>query len=121
MYPEEKFGGCLVILVCLLILSLIPISISVENFPKETVTGTITDVQIEDGETHFVFQHDGITEVLENNDSLWYGKWNSSDFMPPLQEGGEFELVLVGKRIPFLSAYRNIIHFTRLDDAAPTE
>lgn len=115
MYDEEDVMGCLAVLACLFILSLIPINFSVENFPKETVVGAITDTQIEDGETHFVFQHDGVTEVLENNDSFWYGKFNSSDFMPPLQEGGEFELVLIGKRIPFLSAYRNVLEFRRIE------
>ncbi len=48
-------------------------------------------------------------EVLQNTDSLWYWKWNSSDFYRELKEGEEYNLRVYGWRIPFLSMYSNII------------
>jgi len=48
-------------------------------------------------------------EVLENTDSLWYWKWNSSDFYRDIKVGEEYNLRVYGWRIPFLSLYRNII------------
>lgn len=52
-------------------------------------------------------------EVLENTDSLWYWKWNSSDIYRDLKEGQKFNLRVYGWRVPFLSMYRNIIKINK--------
>ena len=48
-------------------------------------------------------------EVFQNSDSLWYWKWNSSDFYRDIREGESYRFKVYGWRIPFFSMYRNII------------
>lgn len=48
-------------------------------------------------------------EVFECTDSLVFFKWDSSDVYRDIEVGGEYVCRVAGWRIPFLSAYRNII------------
>jgi hypothetical protein len=48
-------------------------------------------------------------EVLENTDSLWYWKWNSSDFYNKIEAGKTYKFTVYGWRVPFMSWYRNIV------------
>lgn len=47
--------------------------------------------------------------VLQNTDSLWYWKWDSSNVYGNLKVGEQYELDVYGLRIPFFSMYQNII------------
>jgi hypothetical protein len=47
--------------------------------------------------------------TLENTDILWRGKFNSADIQGSLQIGETYRLVVVGRRIPFLSMNQNIL------------
>lgn len=86
---------------------------------QETLTATIVGTDREcrtdsDGmDCRYVVFTDA--EVFENRDSLLDGKWNSSDVQRVLRdaEGETVELRVRGMRIPFLSAYRNIVEVTR--------
>ena len=49
------------------------------------------------------------SEVFENTDNLFYGKFNSSDIYGRLQQGKTYEVEVVGWRVPILSAHRNIL------------
>lgn len=51
-------------------------------------------------------------EVFENTDTIWHGKWNSSDVYRDLKEGEAYQIEVYGFRVPFLSMYRNIIRIT---------
>lgn len=55
------------------------------------------------------------SETFENTDSWWYLKWNSSDVQGMLKDGETYEMTVYGWRVPFLSAYRNVV------DVSPTE
>jgi len=48
-------------------------------------------------------------ETLQNADCLWYAKWNSSDIQGQLRDGQKCTFTVYGWRIPFCSAYRNIV------------
>jgi hypothetical protein len=48
------------------------------------------------------------TEVLENSDSIWALKWNSSDVYRKIERGRCYRTSIWGYRIPFLSVYRQI-------------
>jgi len=50
---------------------------------------------------------EGIT--LENTDSLWHWKWNSSDFYGQIKKNEKYNFKIYGWRVPFLSMYKNII------------
>jgi hypothetical protein len=48
-------------------------------------------------------------ETFENTDSLYMLKWSSSDLQNDLKDGQEYQVLVYGWRIPFLSWYRNIV------------
>lgn len=51
----------------------------------------------------------GEEEVVENVDSLIFGKFNSSDVYRDFKTGKTYEIRVAGLRIPFLSMYRNVV------------
>ena len=80
---------------------------------------TVTDkerVMTEDSSKYLVFTEDsdGNTYVFENTDSLLRGKFDSSDVQGQLKVGNTYKITVVGYRIPFLSAYQNIIAFEEI-------
>lgn len=48
-------------------------------------------------------------ETFENTDSLWFGKFNSSDVHGKIREGMTCNLLVTGFRVPFMSWHRNIV------------
>lgn len=58
---------------------------------------------------YLVFLDEG--EVLENSDSFFNGKWNSSDVYNRLEEGHCYEFSVYGWRVNFLSWYKNILEY----------
>lgn len=53
----------------------------------------------------------GKTYVFEDTDTLFRGKFNSSDVYGALKEGETYELTVIGFRIHILNWYENIIDF----------
>lgn len=51
--------------------------------------------------------------VFENTDSMFAGKWNSSDVQGQLKIGHTYEVEARGWRIPFFSTYPNITSVRR--------
>lgn len=49
-----------------------------------------------------------VGETFQNSDSIWYGKFNSSDLHGRI-DSGTYEMKVYGWRVPFLSMYRNIV------------
>lgn len=47
--------------------------------------------------------------VYENTDSLWKGKWNSSDLYNQIKPNVKYNCEAIGFRVPFLSWYENVI------------
>lgn len=47
--------------------------------------------------------------VFENTDTIFYGKWNSSDFYARMNMGDVCNFTVTGWRVPFLSWYQNIV------------
>jgi len=64
-----------------------------------------------DSSKYLIWAEDG--DVFENTDSLWFGKFNSSDLYGDLMVGNEYCVTVAGWRIPFFSMYRNIIRFCK--------
>lgn len=63
------------------------------------------------GSKYLVFTE---TETFENTDSVWYGKWDSSDLHGRLKPGGRYSVKVYGWRLPFFSSYRNIVSATEV-------
>lgn len=103
----------IIVLAALIIVGSIIGGISIYTHTSE-YTITITDKErvysVEESK-YLVFGEDsnGTSLVFENTDSLFYGKWNSSNIQGQLKEGNTYTIKVYGYRIPFLSMYENII------------
>jgi len=77
---------------------------------QEVLTGTIESTVVDRGNTYFVFQlDDGIKQIFQNEDTIWFLKFNSGNLLMELKAGNSYQVLVAGWRIPFLSMYRNII------------
>lgn len=77
---------------------------------RQTFTATIEKTYIDGGNTYFVLKMpDGSLMPHENEDNLFFGKFNSGDFLVQLEVGQTYSFKTVGYRIPFLSFFPNII------------
>jgi len=54
-------------------------------------------------------------ESFENTDSFFHSKYNSSDLYSSLKKGCSYEVSVYGWRVPFFSAYRNIVKIKKED------
>ena len=103
---------CIIILVCIA-------KPFVFNFNDTVYTITVTDkerVNNAKSSKYLIFgeDKDGKSYVFENTDTWLRGKFNSSDFYGNLKVGQEYELVVVGYRIPLFSYYENIISYKEI-------
>lgn len=98
------------------------IAVSVISFTNDhAYTVTITDkecvtTQVSEGQNdskYLIYGEDenGKTYVFENTDTLFRGKFNSSDVYGALKEGETYELTVIGFRVHILNWYENIIDF----------
>lgn len=111
--------GCLTA-IALVVIAVI--AVPVINFTNDhTYTVTITDkervtTQVAEGQTdskYLIYGEDknGKTYVFEDTDTLFRGKFNSSDVYGALKEGETYELTVIGFRIHIFNWYENIIDF----------
>jgi len=79
-------------------------------------TLTVTDKEVKndgDSSKYLIFTSDakGKVKTLENVDSLFKGKHNSSDIYAELKKGKTYKFTVYGYRLPFWSTYENIINY----------
>jgi len=55
-------------------------------------------------------------ETFKNEDSFIHGKFNSSDFQAKMEIDSVYNVKVSGKRIPFLSMYRNILEYEKVKE-----
>lgn len=124
MSKEKKMSnrsllGCLTA-IALVVIAVI--AVPVINFSNDhTYTVTITDKErvttqvAEDSidSKYLIYGEDenGKTYVFENTDTLFRGKFNSSDVYGALREGETYELTVIGFRVHIFNWYENIIDF----------
>lgn len=65
-----------------------------------------TAVSVKNGYKYLVFTDN---EVFEVNDTIVFGRWNSSDLYNSLEKDATYKFTCAGWRVPFLSWYRNIL------------
>lgn len=118
---SNKSLGCLTAIV-LVIIAIVVIAFPVINFTNDhTYTVTINDkervtTQVAEGQTdskYLIYGEDknGKTYVFEDTDTLFRGKFNSSDVYGALKEGETYELTVIGFRVHLFNWYENIIDF----------
>lgn len=81
-------------------------------------TGDEVDITVKDKERVVKSSGDSVSskylvygdqETFENTDSFLKWKFGSSDIYRDLEAGKSYECQVYGKRVPFLSWYRNIV------------
>jgi hypothetical protein len=109
-FPVRNFfGGLIVVLLVLAVIGLLPLY---QYGTVETVTTVVKSkewVNSKESSKYLVFTSG---ETFQNSDTIWHGKWSSSDLYGSLEEGTKYRLTVYGWRIPFFSVYRNIIEAT---------
>lgn len=100
------------------VVSMLLLGIGFPYWTADTVTITVTDkerVVKRNGNSvsskYLVFTE---TETFENTDCLARFKFNSSDVQGRLKTGETYTVDVYGWRIPFLSAYRNIVRVRQI-------
>ena len=113
MDDELKFGCVFLLALTLAVVVLIVgFGLLTNDYRTSTITGTIVETKVDEGNTYFVFQHDnGQTELLSNNDAWYFGKFNSGDFLMNLKVDTHYEMKVNSMRIPFFSMFRNIVSY----------
>ena len=98
------------------------------TFNDTEYTATVTDKQriekfvksengIVDQSYYLIFckDNEGNYYEFKNEDSLIRGKLNSSTFYGKIEIGHTYRFKVVGYRIPWMSAYQNIIDFEEVE------
>jgi len=114
-FPDfETACGCGLMLLFVLILFA---SFSLTDLANpRTFNATITKTYVDSGNTFFVLQEDGKTPAPYcNNDNLFYGKFNSGDFLVSLEVGSSYTFTSVGLRVPLFSMFPNIVRYGAID------
>lgn len=86
-----------------------------KNSWEEVVECTVQDKWVKrnsDKEKYLVSCDD---EVYQITDNIFYGKLNSSDIYAKLKIGKKYKLTVTGFRSGFLSSYKNINKFEKLE------
>ena len=105
-----------VVSIALVFLFMISRIVAIPLLTADTVTITVIDKErIQSGEDsrYLVFTE---SETFKNTDCLVRRKFDSSDLYGRLQVGTTYEAEVYGWRIPFLSAYRNIVRVTTVEE-----
>ena len=107
-----------------IIIAIMSISIGVNIYinlgNKQTHEVIVTDKQIkryDNEDVYLVFVEDinGNPSVFKNQDTMVYGKLNSSDVQAKLKIDHTYKITTVGHRNPFLSTYPNIIEVEEIE------
>ncbi|CCF83468.1 hypothetical protein [Nitrolancea hollandica] len=107
------YFGCLGLIAIVVLLGLGVKQILVGS--HEMVTDTVVRTErVEDGNggRYLIY---GEAEVYQNTDSVYFGKFNSSDLYRDIKEGHSYRFEVVGWRVPFLSWYRNILKVEEIE------
>lgn len=82
------------------------------NSNKREIIATVTEKEIKnynDKGKYLIFTKDDDVEVYEITDSLFQGRWDSSDLYGKIEEGKTYKFTVVGIRNNFFSMYPNIL------------
>ena len=110
------FKGIVAILIVLFVLGIMIFNV-VAFFTVQTYTVTITDKGYSGTVDDYIIwaeDEDGNSYEFKNCDSFFRGKFNSGTIQGKLKEGNTYRIEASGFRIPFLSAYPNIISYERV-------
>jgi hypothetical protein len=115
MISDRLFGPIGFVLIVLLALILGGTGFAVAHSTERTVTITVKsldDQSTGNGHQYLVFTTgDG---VYKDTDSIWFGKFSSSNLFAELSPGGTYRCRTTGWRMPLFSSYRNLLSCTQV-------
>lgn len=113
--PLSVYVVALAVILCV---SSIPGIIKTTDEHWETVTITDKDIKNKSEDSKYLIWADKVTPcnyceepkstVYEITDSLFKGRWDSSDLYGSIEVGKTYEIRIAGQRWPFFSMYQNI-------------
>ena len=108
---DTKFKVLVVLVVLVIIGSIIGTIATKTNDHTYVVTVTRVERENKDGGKYIIstILEDGTVKVFENTDTLFRGKFDSSDINATIIEDKKYEFTVIGYRVPFLSWYENIL------------
>lgn len=116
-YSYKGFSAFAITVVIVLAIILVGVGTVITNFignyyKEESIVITVKDKERVanrdgDGAKYLIWSEDG--ETFENVDSLFKGKFNSSDLYGQLERGKKYKCKVYGFRSGFWSMYRNLI------------
>lgn len=116
--------GCRVLLFPLIFVVVVSLICGLLGFIPDRLAVQSVTVTVQDKYTkrygqnesdRYVFEilyDNGDVEVVQNTDTLWWGKFNSADFYANIEKGKKYNITLAGWRIPIFSSFRNIVSYT---------
>lgn len=100
--------------VLLIGLSVFLVSIGYQN--EEIIECTIEDKWVKRSGKSDIYLVQCDNEVYQITDLLFKGKFNSSDIYANLKTGKTYEITTTGYRFEFLSMYKNINKYEKVED-----
>ena len=113
---HEGFGFIKVLFVILILVAIFIYPIAYRS-SGDYATFTVKDKEriTEDRDSYYlIFTEDG--EVFENDDSLLFWKWNSSDVYGELEVGKTYKAKVAGWRVHIFSMYRNVLTISEVTE-----
>lgn len=115
---DVPFSVYLIALAVFLLISCIPGIVKTTDEHWETVTITDKDIKNKSKDSKYLIWADKVkpcsycgeptSTVYEITDSLFKGRWDSSDLYGSIEVGKTYEIRIAGQRRPFFSMYQNI-------------
>lgn len=111
---REDGIGCILVLffAMVIILSLWDYNCSYADPHWETIVVKEKSIGVGDSKIYLVYTDKGVYAI---QDLLLIGFFASSDVYNSIQEGETYRVKVYGKRIRFLSSYKNIVHVREED------
>jgi hypothetical protein len=109
-------GGVKVITLIIIIAVLVGTCGAYQCGTQDTTVRKVTgkeNVVHGDSSKYLIYTEKG--EPLENTDTIFHGKFNSSTFYNRLESGSCYKFDVYGFRMPIFSAYRNIIGYEEVE------
>lgn len=109
MYKEDMICGIVVFVLLLIFIVPVIYSVSIGYSNQEIIEITVKEKYIKNyNKSSKYIIVDDKREAYQITDLLFKGKFNSTDIYNSLDIGKTYKIETTGKRIPFLSMYKNI-------------
>lgn len=100
----------------ILLMGLLIFSVSIGYQNEEIIECTVEDKWIKRSGKDDMYLVQCDNEVYQITDLLFKGKFNSSDIYANLKVGKTYEITTTGYRFKFLSMYKNINKYEKVED-----